>query len=544
MLTVVDALQLNIFEGAQLIAGAQGTHRAIAWVHNSSVPDVHNWLDGGELVLTTARNMPQHSREQLAYIQALADRGVVGLVVTVGRDLDAVPAAWCEAADANALPLITLPYTTRFVQLARAVNERIVQDSVGMLRRALHIHQVVTRLVLDDGNLHDLARVLADLIGQSISVETERFDALASANTTAVDEARRYTLQYGRTNPLLIEALEAAGVLDRIRQTLRPVQLEKMPHVGLEMERILAPIVVHGEIYGYMWIIADGSPLGDLDQMAIESGSTVAALMMLHQEAVQTAEASLKGNLFSRLIEGDDERASVLNDHAMRYGLDMGQPYRMLLLDSDAVSADEGYAANGQAVRLYRRVNRLAAEQKWEALVGQFAGQVVLLLGEALGATAIAEHVFAHLDVPGLRLAISARHRTQAEAPKAYNECREALTIAHRLDDACPVVQFDELGYLHTLFHAGAGSLQSNPLVPSLERLQAETQADLFHTLEAYLDLGGNGVATAETLHIHRSTLNYRLQRISQIAGVDLTDPITRVNLQMTLKQMRLFGGV
>jgi DNA-binding PucR family transcriptional regulator len=105
-------------------------------------------------------------------------------------------------------------------------------------------------------------------------------------------------------------------------------------------------------------------------------------------------------------------------------------------------------------------------------------------------------------------------------------------------------VQFDTLGYVHALYCAGDESLRGNPHVPLLRRLQAETQADLFHTLEVYLDQGSNGVAAAEALHIHRSTLNYRLQRIEHITGADLADPTTRLNLQITLKQMRLFDPV
>jgi DNA-binding PucR family transcriptional regulator len=74
-----------------------------------------------------------------------------------------------------------------------------------------------------------------------------------------------------------------------------------------------------------------------------------------------------------------------------------------------------------------------------------------------------------------------------------------------------------------------------------LRKLLEEKQADLFRTLEAYLDNGGNGVGTAEALHIHRSTLNYRLQRIIQVCGVNLQDSLVRTNLQIALKLMRLF---
>ena len=47
---------------------------------------------------------------------------------------------------------------------------------------------------------------------------------------------------------------------------------------------------------------------------------------------------------------------------------------------------------------------------------------------------------------------------------------------------------------------------------------------------------------TAETLHIHRSTLNYRLQRISEICACDLSEPLIRMNLQVAVKLLRLFG--
>lgn len=535
MLTVAEVLKMDVFAGAELVAGESGLQRVVSWAHNSGVPDAHNWVNGGELMLTTAINMPQTPSEQLAYIEALAQKGVVGLAVAVGRYIEHLPQAWCDVADAHHLPLIAIPYQARFVDVVRAVNERIAQESVGMVRRALHINQVLSQLVLNGGGLIDLANVLAELIGQSVSIETDRFDALASANIAAIDEARRYTLEHGQTNPLLIQALESLGVLKQIRETRRPVQLPQMPNVGLEMERILAPIVVHGEIYGYIWIIADGSPLTDLDHMAIESGATIAAVMMLHQEAVQTAEASLKGNLLAQLIEGQTDRQALLTDQALRYGLDLTRPYHMLLLDVPDLE-------NGGLMRVYRRINRLAAEREWEALVSQFAAQVVVLLSATQEPRAAAELIERRLERRQLRVGISSTHQRPPEVTDAHAECLEVLDISRRLKDKQRIVAFSELGFLHVVYHAGAGSLRGNPYVPVLRLLEAETQADLFNTLEVYLDLGGNGVAAAEALHIHRSTLNYRLQRITQISRADLSDPHTRLNLQIAIKQMRLFG--
>jgi purine catabolism regulator len=533
MLTVADALSLDEFRGARVVAGQNGLGRNVGWVHVAGVPDAPAWLNGGELVLTTAINMPEAVEEQERYVQAMADKGVAALALAVGRYIAAVPEHILAVADRNAFPVIEIPFQSRFVDIAKHVNERITQENMVMVERALTIHRVLTQLVLDGGDLKALAETLAQLVGQSVSIENERFEALASANIAPVDEARRYTLSEGRTDPRLVQALEDRGVLGQIERTLRPVQIPQMPDVGLEMERILAPVVVHGDIYGYMWIIGDDRPLNELDRVAIESGATIAALILLHQEAVQVAEASLKGGLFSQLIQREIGHEAVLADQALRYGLDLTTDYRMLVLETQERSSQKHLA-------LYRRVNRLVDTHDWQAVVGQFAGQIVVLVQSEADLERLLAAILEQAG-PGLRVGISAVQRGVGQAASAHQQCLDALHITQRLHLPERFARFDDLGYLHALYQAGTRSLTANPFVPRLRRLLKEQQADLFHTLEVYLDAGGNGVATADLLTIHRSTLNYRLARIAEICEVDLSDPLARTNLQVALKLMRLF---
>ena len=209
-----------------------------------------NWL------LTTVFNMPDSPAEQSEYLRQLADKGVAGVVITIGMLQEEIPDYLRAVGDELRLPLIELPYQIRFVDIAKVINERISEESLDTFSRALLIQQNLSRLVLEGGGFPELAEMLADKVGHSISIENERFEAIANKNIAEVDSARRYTIAHGRTNPKLIAALEVE-YLPKIRATLRPVQLPVMPKLGLEMERLLAPIVVHGEIYGYMWIIAD-----------------------------------------------------------------------------------------------------------------------------------------------------------------------------------------------------------------------------------------------------------------------------------------------
>ena len=63
-------------------------------------------------------------------------------------------------------------------------------------------------------------------------------------------------------------------------------------------------------------------------------------------------------------------------------------------------------------------------------------------------------------------------------------------------------------------------------------------------TLESYFEHNGNMTQTAEALFIHRNTLIYRLERIAEIADLDLDKPETRLAVQLALHISRMRSGI
>jgi hypothetical protein len=81
------------------------------------------------------------------------------------------------------------------------------------------------------------------------------------------------------------------------------------------------------------------------------------------------------------------------------------------------------------------------------------------------------------------------------------------------------------------------------PVHPGLEALlDLPEVAPLLRTLETYLELAGSAQATAEALHLHRTSLYYRLQRVEVLAGTDLKDGTERLALHLALKVARVTG--
>ncbi|MGW3341675.1 helix-turn-helix domain-containing protein [Nonomuraea rubra] len=79
---------------------------------------------------------------------------------------------------------------------------------------------------------------------------------------------------------------------------------------------------------------------------------------------------------------------------------------------------------------------------------------------------------------------------------------------------------------------------ERDPVLDPLER--AGDAGILLTTLETYLDLGGDVRRAAAALHVHRTTVYYRLDRVAEILTVDLRNGLTRSHLHLALKARRL----
>jgi len=65
--------------------------------------------------------------------------------------------------------------------------------------------------------------------------------------------------------------------------------------------------------------------------------------------------------------------------------------------------------------------------------------------------------------------------------------------------------------------------------------LAQPSNAALMATARVVLDHGGDVAAAAQALHVHRTTLYYRMDRILEVTGVDLRAGPGRTDLQLAL---------
>jgi sugar diacid utilization regulator len=186
------------------------------------------------------------------------------------------------------------------------------------------------------------------------------------------------------------------------------------------------------------------------------------------------------------------------------------------------------------------------------------AGQVIVLApapGDAEArrtAEAVARELQSALHGFSFSVGYSRVALDPADLYRAGNEALLAANVAVAQPageerDGPGVLAFESTGAYRLLLPA----MSEDP--GELQRFYAETveplvaydeqyETDLVQTLETFLECDGNVANTAARLFTHRHTIRYRLERVRDLSGLDVSSTDGREKLGLGLKAMRVLG--
>jgi Purine catabolism regulatory protein-like family/PucR C-terminal helix-turn-helix domain/GGDEF-like domain len=130
-LTLREVLDLDVVRRGlpSVVAGAARLDTPVRWVHAVELTDIGRLLRGGELVLSTGIALPDSPAALADYVTSLAEVGIAGLAVELGRRYaDALPPPLVAAAEARSVPLVELRQEVAFIEITEAVHRRIIDE--------------------------------------------------------------------------------------------------------------------------------------------------------------------------------------------------------------------------------------------------------------------------------------------------------------------------------------------------------------------------------------------------------------------------------
>ncbi|MGO0633556.1 PucR family transcriptional regulator [Pseudomonas sp. SAR267] len=262
-----------------------------------------------------------------------------------------------------------------------------------------------------------------------------------------------------------------------------------------------------------------------------------------------------RNDILGQLLSGDYPSLAIARQRAAHLELALDEPRRVValrLLHVEQLFERHGLA---QGERLWQATRQALADQleAWcrerpGTVTAQLPGDLqVLLLADAadlpLTLAALHRQLAAVVGELALYMGLSRLAADCAHYRQALSEARQALEVAQQLHPANGFCDFGELGVLRLLQGIFDRSLIDDFVAQTLGPLIAPARKQphvLVHTLDALLKENGNGLKAAQRLGLHRNTINQRIQRIEQLSGQSLDDPLFRMNASVAMLVWRL----
>ncbi|MCW2653220.1 MAG: hypothetical protein JWR32_4196 [Mycobacterium sp.] len=298
-------------------------------------------------------------------------------------------------------------------------------------------------------------------------------------------------------------------------------------------DRVFLLVKPRAEILGVLALLDPDKQATDDDVFALQAAATAMALELSHQRHVAEVELTVRRELFDDLLSGTDAEGAYARAAAL--GHDLRRAHYTVVIQA-AGRADTAVAAAAAGA---------ATAQGLKYLQGRRSGLIVLLVGGRPKPAALHVAVSEQLGRTPTAIGIGSRCDTPAGFPQSFTEARRALKI--RLRSAAPdgATAFDELGFYRLIDAAHSrGTVQDyvHEWLGDLIDYDERKCYALVQTLSTYLETGGSYDDAAAAMHIHRSTLRYRLARIRQLTGLNIRDVDTRFNLQTATRAWRFLN--
>jgi purine catabolism regulator len=540
-LTVRETLHRPLFHNAQVVAGENGLHRQIRWVHILEITSFETLIHGEEMILTTGLGFNLDAASSVTFVENLIKQNAACLCIELGPYFQSVSEELMELANLHGFPIILFPHTVRFVDITQDLHSMIINRHHTMLQQLESLSREFHRLTLTSQGKTSVLKLLHKSTGSQLLYRPLFGKPVFFPALTPEDQA-----------PLLEFADAYWGELDEIKPNTAPAVREYR-----NSSAILKPVGAMDQTWAYIMMLCDHKP-GEYDYLLLDSASLSIAQELLRTRYMEERKLFSENLWVDELMNGglDDEKqikALIGPDFKRLNELN----YRVCLIEIENLY--DGRLSmpdhEWESVRLHLSLILRSTLEKHSfrpliTLKNNRLAVIALDIKSKVGTKARLQQALASLHLIQadeklkdlkLLIGVGKSYSHLKNAYSSYQEAVQALSLY-----ACyrkPIMFYEELGVFQLLLGLNDGkTLQlfiRNYLGPLIDHDQVKG-SDLLLTLKVYLDHDGSKQIAAQKLFIVRQSLYYRLEKITELLGEDFMAPENRISIQVALRAYQL----
>ena len=439
----------------------------------------------------------------------------------------------------------------------------------------------LTSIAIENAILYASQRTMVDELAQANEALSQRYDAVRSLSS--LTQSLLQTLLQGGGLPAIVASAssfletdvaildlglqvrawggsgDVNSVLPAIASALgavgapRPAASADRLDLGERGGRwLLQPLLIEGEPLG--WVLGRADRRGfDVTELAVAQVVMAASLYHLEQRAASRARAETIDALVWDVVQGDEAARAAAIDRAAENKIDLAGPLRLFLCElgpSRVGGSDRSVSAvRRQIVRAIDNARPSSAE-RIRAIALRGLSVAIVCSDEPLDdaerwADRLAQRLTLELSGRLVLVGGSSRCAEPRGLTIAFRESLIALDVVRQLGRSGAVV-YDRagvVGMLLSLRHEAGMQRFLELNFGELLRENAKQRDVLLETLRAFFDANCSLEAAAQRLGVHRKTISYRLGKVSELTGLDLSTHDDRLVADLSLYVYRLLAG-
>lgn len=454
-------------------------------------------------------------------------------------------------------------------------NSRLLESDVGILE-AISIQATIA--LVNAMHFEQEQRTQDDLkaLNHLLKNEKEKFQASLELQTLFTDMAlKRYSLKAileSLNQKLSIDCFIVNPQLQVIESITPTLDLYSDSIMLEEIIREHSPIrIIHDTVrlknklwiryilihvnqvdYGWLGVISSHQDLDNLEILTLEHAIIAFALELLKSNEMRLQEENFKGDFLDAILSNQNE--ATLKRGALRYGFNFERNHQFIFIGENIQTLKLSDETQHQSLRLslFALQHRLEMflNKKFPKAISLVKDNLLIVILEFKQNTqnhAVLSLFNEFLIVENDERLSSSNALYCAIGPlithtnmfnEAYQNTLISFKTAIELNQTQSPLNFEALEVKRLLMKNSTETLENflNSVLGPLQFYENKSHKEFLLTLRLYITSNGNWTTTKNALHIHGNTLNYRLNRISEILSLNLDDYNQRLKLQMAFE--------
>ncbi|RST77289.1 PucR family transcriptional regulator [Siminovitchia acidinfaciens] len=527
-----DILKRDSFKNVKVISGKMGLNNAVKWTHIIESEKFINYLNGGELILTTGIGLDSEPYANISFIEQLIKKNVAAICIELGNKFRDISPEIIKLSNEKNTPIITFPNIVKFVDITQDIHRLMVNNHYQILNSLYTLSKKFNALsLLPNGILKILEELHNYFKTPAFYIQPGSSSVYYPPHAKSIERK-------------MIDYIHEHGLKDHY------IQIEDNNFICSKVENT-------SRTPGYLFLQLTQEGSSDFLHTVLDHAGLAVSQITLRNEMAEerkqyTEVEVVQGFLHDRFH--DYNRLDSLLPFSYKSSF-----FRVIVFIMNEINDEIWHEWNETKLRITLTIRGIFKRYNLFPLISVRENEISIIsfmisrnkasdnkakYEKALKLITEDEELQKLLNNE-YYVGIGKNYNSVSEISQSYIEAKRVIEL--RQSNIASDLFYEDIGIYEILFQLQNRQQLESFIQSHLGRiLQLEPKArlELLTTLEVFLDHNGSYKESSQKLFVVRQTLYHRINKLQDLLGKDFLSSPNRLALEFSVKAYRYFSSI